>query len=268
MTIKAIIQEATKKLSDSGIITARLDCLILLEDTLAMSRAIILAHDEQEIPRAAYEAFDQAVTRRCAHEPLAYIRGRVMFYGREFVVTPEVLVPRPETEAIIDLVKKLPLKKNPSIADIGTGSGCIGVTLSLELPGSSVDLYDISDEALAIARQNSQLLQAQTSSHKSDLLTSLHGAYDVIVTNLPYVPDAYPINEAAEFEPALALFAGADGLNAYRDFWQQVSLLEHKPQYILTESLPSQHHALAMMARHHGYVLEKTSDFIQLLAAE
>lgn len=263
MTIGQLIAAATQKLRNCGIVTARLDCLILLEDVTGRDRAALLAHDDQVITAADYETFDKLLTRRCTHEPLAYIRGAVQFYGRRFTVSPQVLVPRPETESCVELVNELSLPPQTAIADIGTGSGCIGVTLALEHPAYHIDLYDIDTEALAVAHNNAVALGAKVRAYQSDLLASLRRHYDLIVTNLPYVPDHYPINEAAGFEPPLALFAGVDGLAAYRDFWRQIAQLEHRPDHIICESFPNQHHANALLARNQGYVFERANGFAQ-----
>jgi len=267
MTSGEFILNATKTLTDAGIETARLDALILLSDALKQDKSSILAHPEHILDDAQIAKLQGQVIERTKHTPLAYIRGKVMFYGREFIVTPAVLVPRPETEAIIELLVGLPLIDSPQIADIGAGSGCIGITAALELPRAQVDLYDIDQEALQVAERNNSVLKAGASAHQNDLLNNITKHYDVILANLPYVPDHFPVNEAAKQEPKLALFSGADGLDHYRTFWTQVSNLKENPSYILTEALPSQHHAIAMLARHAGYYLEKTRDFIQLFAA-
>lgn len=267
MTAGDFLAEATNTLAQAGIKTARLDCLILLEDTLGIERASIIAHPEAVLSDTDIQKLSSAITKRAQHIPLAYIRGKVMFYGREFIVSEDVLVPRPETEAIIDIVKALALKPGTRIADIGTGSGCIGITIALELNSTSVKLYDIDDQALAIARKNSDQLGAQNvSTAPLNVLEALPEACDVIVTNLPYVPENYPINEAAGFEPKLALFSGPDGLDHYRALWKQLGEASGKPQYVIAESLPSQHHAMAQLARNNGYVLEQADDFIQFFS--
>ena len=220
MNTGEFLAQATARLQAAGIDTARLDCLILLEDALGKNRATILAHPEQPIDKETLHTLELQLAQRVRHKPLAYIRGKSMFYGREFIVNQHVLVPRPETEDMINLLKKLPVK-DAQIADIGTGSGCIAITASLELPGNAVDAYDISQSALAIAERNSQQLAADIRCLTSDLLSSLVTNYNVILANLPYVPDHYPINTAAGFEPEVALFAGPDGMDTYKLFWQQ-----------------------------------------------
>jgi release factor glutamine methyltransferase len=267
MTTGECITKATKELSKAGIQTARLDVLVLLSDIFKQDKAAILAHPERILNDRDLAMLRAQIDQRITHTPLAYIRGKAMFYGREFTVTPAVLVPRPETEAIIELLMSLPISSSAKIADIGTGSGCIGLTAALELPEAHVDLYDIDDDALKVATRNRAKLGASANVAKSNILADITDSYDVLLANLPYVPNLFPINEAAKQEPALALFSGADGLDHYRTFWTQVASLTSKPTYVITESLPSQHHALATLARHAGYYLEETQDFIQRFVA-
>ena len=266
MSLQDVLARAIQQLQAANIPTARLDCLILLEDTLGINRASILAHPERNVTAAEQQHFMEMVDKRASHTPLAYIRGKAMFYGREFIVSEHVLVPRPETESIIEFLKKLPLDR-AVIADIGTGSGCIGITAALELPSSSVTLYDIDTYALAIALKNSMRLGAtNVACAPLNVLETLPEACDVILANLPYVPENYPVNQAATREPKLALFSGPDGLDHYRAFWHLTGQLAKKPHYIITESLPSQHHALAQLARNQGYALEQHDDFVQLFS--
>jgi release factor glutamine methyltransferase len=202
------------------------------------------------------------IRSRALHTPLAYIRGKAFFYGREFIVNEHVLVPRPETETIIDLLKALPLYK-PRIADIGTGSGCIGITTALELPSAIVQLYDIDPLAIMVARQNVAILKANVTVGQADMLDGVADV-DIILTNLPYVPEKYPINDAAAHEPPTALFAGEDGLDDYRSLWEQLQARTNKPQYVITESLPIQHQRLIALAKPAGFTQRAIDGFIQL----
>src|SRR5256885_12647046 len=145
MTIGEFLKTTAAALQQAGIESARLDMLILLEDELRQDRAVLLAHPEREIPAPIFARLYKKRTQREGHIPLAYIRGKAPFYGRNFVVNEHTLVPRPETEIMIVLLKKLAAGLVPGtrplrIADIGTGSGILGITACLELPGSSVDL--------------------------------------------------------------------------------------------------------------------------------
>lgn len=263
MTVGQFIDQATNKLDKAGITTARLDCLILLEDTLRIDRARILAHPETKIPIKTEVELNTKVIQRAAHRPLAYIRNQADFYGRTFTVNAHTLVPRPESEAIIDILKRCDLPKHATIADIGTGSGCLGITAALELPGSEVILSDVDKNALEIARQNSQAHLVKTSVLESNLLTNINSRLNVVLANLPYVPDSYPINQAAAHEPKLALYAGKDGLDLYRQLWQQISALADRPQFIITESLPSQHPGLEELAKKARYYLSVSDGLIQ-----
>lgn len=267
-SIETWLRAATRKLKNAGIDSARLDCLLLLEDELGLDRASILAHQDNKIPQLTEVALNTKIAQRAKHRPLAYLRGKVQFYGREFLVDERVLVPRPETEAMIDLLKAtkfslqstLPLR----LIDLGSGSGCIGITAALELPGAKVELWDIDPRTHVVALSNAKLHGVKPAFKPADLLRKPPiGHVDAILANLPYVPDSHPINEAAKHEPKLALFAGPDGLNLYRRFWQQTGSLAEPPLYIFTESMANQHRTLASLAKAAGYKLEATTGLIQ-----
>jgi len=257
----------THILRQAGIESARLDCLILLEDVTGQGRAHLLAHADLVLSSSQVSILNKSVVQRVRHIPLAYIRGRVVFYGRDFVVNKHVLVPRPESEDVINLLLDVPkLSPNPVIADVGTGSGCLGITAALELPKARVFLFDISPEALAVAQKNAQLHRVSVHCQQQSLLGAPYEQIqqlDVVLANLPYVPDDYPINQAATFEPKLALFSGTDGLEHYRTFWRQVSTLHRQPAYVIAESLPEQHPALVQLAAKAGYKLGKVQGYVQ-----
>jgi len=261
MRLDHFLTEATSQLLNAGIESARLDALILLEDALHEDRARLLAHPEMQIPSAKIQALRTKIDRRTTHVPLAYIRGEASFYTHNFIVTEHVLIPRPETESMITLLGDLPLPAGPRIADIGTGSGCIGITAALELPGAEVLLCDVDPQALDVARRNAQALQASVSFHQADLLAGLPPCH-VILANLPYVPNTYPINRAAKHEPAIALFAGTDGLDLYRRLFAEIEAV--KPVFILTEALLEQHNALAAIARAAGYRVVRADGLCQV----
>lgn len=271
MTVGSFLASATKTLTNAGIDSARLDCLVLLEDALAINRAHILANLETEISHTTEVDLNNKIVQRATHYPLAYLRGKSMFYGREFKVAPDVLVPRPETEAMINLLKNLQLPKHATIIDIGTGSGCLGITAALELSDAQIWLSDINKTALAIARQNATQHHVSASIVESDLLQLLQQtpttSFEIILANLPYVPRQYPINKAAEHEPKLAIFAGRDGLNLYRRMWEQILILPKKPRFIITESLTSQHAELAALAKKNKYRLVATEGLAQCFQA-
>lgn len=266
MTYDAFLQNSTKQLQAAGITTARLDTLILIEDELQRDRAAILAHPETLITPTQSVKLNKKIIQRIHHTPLAYIRQKAFFFGREYAVTPHVLVPRPETEALIELLKNTDLTQGARIADVGTGSGCIGITAALEIRGSNVDLYDIDIKALSVARKNAHMLQAGARCFQGNLLANLQATYDILLANLPYVPENHPINQAAQHEPSIALFAGNDGMGTYRSFWQQAAELPQKPAHIYTETFPSQHPLNEQLARNAGYAPQKSQGFAQHFA--
>lgn len=286
MLVDDWIKSNARALLAAGIDSARLDCLILLEDATTKDRSWLLAHPEHRLAADLVDSLDKKIKQRAEHKPLAYIRGYVEFYGRQFAVNEHVLVPRPESESIIELFKGLErfeglkeLPGEPVIVDIGTGSGALAISAKLELPQAVVIATDIDANCLAVARQNALALGAEVMFVEADLLRLKTGEKlptggnmlppaDIILANLPYVPDDYDINLAAAREPSLALFGGPDGLDLYRRLFLQLldQQLQQRPNHILTEALPSQHKLLASTAQSYGYGLRAQVGYIQLFA--
>ncbi|HSX46477.1 MAG TPA: peptide chain release factor N(5)-glutamine methyltransferase [Patescibacteria group bacterium] len=267
MIVESWLREKEGVLSAAGIATARLDCLVLLEDVLRTDRTQLLAHDDQELGSEQIAKLDSLIKRRANHEPLAYIRGKTEFYGRVFAITPATLEPRPETETMVEMLKAKVIKRLSfsSVVDVGTGSGAIAVTVKLEHPELTVSATEINPEALKVAKANAKKLEADIAFYQGNLLEPVpHLDEYIILANLPYVPDSHTINQAAMQEPKVAIFGGSDGLELYRELFGQISELKSGPVVILTESLPFQHHGLATIARHYGYIQEASEDFIQL----
>lgn len=267
MIVADWLKLSTELLEEIG--TARLDCLVLLEDAIGKERAWLLAHPEFELTRAQASGLTSKIKRRAKHEPLSYIRGKTEFYGREFKINKYVLEPRPESETMIDLLKEIATAKTNAankigIADVGAGSGAIGITAALELPNTSVHLYEIDKDALTIAKYNARRYKLKLQYYTSDLLDPNWGPYDIILANLPYVPDSYKLNDAAMNEPKIAIFGGEDGLDLYRRLFQQIASMTEKSAYVFTESLPFQHKKLAAIAKTSGFSQSNISDFIQV----
>jgi release factor glutamine methyltransferase len=266
MKLGQFLKSSTAKLDKVDISSARLDALILLEDALHKDRAWILAHPEHEITNIQVERINKKLERRARHIPLAYVRGHTEFYGRKFKVNRHVLEPRPESEAMIELAKKL-AKTGSAIADVGTGSGALGITVALEVRDSIVDLYDISAGAVAVAKHNTHLHELHLHCRKMNLLNRPLRFYDIILANLPYVPNNWHINQAAMAEPKIAIFGGSDGLDIYRKLFAQLEHFTWKPKFVLTEALPPQHQKLAAIAENHGFELHTSDDFIQVFSS-
>lgn len=262
-TIADYLRAATAQLALANIESARLDALILLEDALQLDRAYLLAHDDAVLSPEHLRTLYAQITQRQQHIPIAYIRGHTEFYGRRFIVNKHVLVPRPESESMIELLKSI-LHDIKCIADIGTGSGALAVTAALELPAAHVIATDIDAACLAVAQQNANQYNVAIEFLTGNLLKPIsNSAIDVLLCNLPYVPDNYPINDAARHEPSLALFAGPDGLDAYRSLTEQLSKHRRLAPHIITESLQSQHTDMATVLLRAGYTLVKTHNLAQ-----
>lgn len=284
MTIKQWLQNATQKLHNADIRTAQLDVQILLADALQKDRSWLHAHSNDNLTdyftRTVLAQLESEVERRAKHEPIAYIRGKQEFYGREFYVSPDTLTPRPETETMIELVLDhigdwgLGTAEELQIIDVGTGSGCIIVTAALELfkiqaLRSNIQYVglDISKPALKIARKNAGKFKVHIDFKEFDLLQDElpqlpnPNSQLLILANLPYVPENFKINLAASHEPPFAIYGGKDGLEYYRALFKQ--LQGHKC-IILTESLPPQQSELQKIAKRTGFMFQKTQDFIQV----
>lgn len=278
MTLGVLLKKMTELLTDAGIVTARLDTLLLMEDVTGKERAWILAHHEFVLDKKSIIKLGELVKRRANHEPLAYIRGRSEFYGREFLVTPDTLQPRSETETMIDLLKNL-LEHNYDVSrvrpwkmvDVGTGSGCLAITAKLEWPEAEVYATEINGAALKVAKMNAVKLRADVKFYKGNLLQPVSSLASsplplILLCNLPYVPDNHTINKAAMQEPAVAIFGGEDGLDLYRELFIQIRKVSVAPRYVLTESLPFQQKKLAEIAKEHDYIQTEEEDFIQIFS--
>jgi release factor glutamine methyltransferase len=191
----------------------------LLAHRLAVPRERLVAHPELVVDTADAETFIELARRRAAGEPLAYLLGDREFYGRSFTVSPDVLVPRPETELLVELaLERMRPIEGPRVLDLGTGSGCIAVTLALECRGAQVTATDASPAALELARGNARRLGASVAFHLGDWYGAVPAghAFDVIVANPPYVAAGDPHLDALRFEPMQALTDGRDGLACLR----------------------------------------------------
>jgi release factor glutamine methyltransferase len=193
---------------------------LLLGHVLGQSATWVLAHDDEVLEEDALLVFASLVARRAGGEPVAYLAGYREFFGRKFVVSPAVLIPRPETELLVEVaLAGMAASESPRILDMGTGSGCIAITLALESPSAKVSAIDSSEAALTVARRNAELLGAYIDFRHSDWFESLGGQrFDVIVANPPYIAAADPHLAEGDLrcEPLAALCSGADGLDALR----------------------------------------------------
>lgn len=226
MTLYREVRRARARLVAAGIPDdeAALDAELLARHVLGWERATFIAHQPEEAPAGFADRFEALIARRARREPVAYIRGTQEFWGRDFLVRPGALIPRPETELIVEealawsttRARGTPVR----VLDIGAGSGCLAVTLALELPDARVAATDVSANAIAIASENARRLGADVAFHRGGGLASAQPPFDLIVSNPPYVAEAdyrgLP-REVRDYEPETALVGGTDGLDVARE---------------------------------------------------
>jgi release factor glutamine methyltransferase len=217
MTIRTALAQGTELLGREGIPEPRLTAEVLLGHAVHCARSYFYAHPEQELREVEWLHYGRYLDERLKGKPTQYITKRQEFYGRDFAVSRDVLIPRPETELLVETVLKLSPAPG-TIIDIGTGSGAIAITLSLEL-ARPVIATDLSSQALAVAKSNAVRLEAAVHFVEADLLQSFAGeTASLIVSNPPYVPllDRESLQrEVRDWEPSLALFAGPTGTAIY-----------------------------------------------------
>ena len=231
VTIKQVLQEASARLRPATD-APRLEAEVLLGHVLKVSRTALLAHPERPVEAGQRARCSELVRRRAAGSPLPYLTGCVEFYGLAFEVTPDVLIPRPETETVVDLA----LARHPAtVVDVGTGSGCIAVSLAVRLPESAITAIDISPAALAVAQRNVERhgVAGRVELMVGDLLTPRPSPVDLIVCNLPYIPTGERASLPAsvrDHEPWLALDGGLDGLMVIRQLLAQAPAVLRSPE--------------------------------------
>lgn len=233
--LAAMAAAGRRRLEAAGFDAAKAgrDAVLLARSVLGWSAAEWLTRSDQAAPPNARDRFLARIERRASREPIAYITGEREFYGRAFKVTRAVLIPRPESEFVVEealllLARRAPGSHAPFIVDVGTGSGCLGVTLALEYPEARVVATDISGAAIAVATENAQALGAgdRVEFREGAFLAGIDGPIDLVVANPPYVaetdrPAMAP--DVKDFEPAVALFGGQDGLDTIRALLPLVS---------------------------------------------
>lgn len=221
MTIRAALQHATELFERDGVSAPRLTAEVLLADVLGRDRSFLYGHSEDALAAESNDAFLRAIDQRAAGTPTQYITRHQEFYGRDFLVTPDVLIPRPETEHVVETALRL-APPGAAIVDAGCGSGAIAISLTLEMPGAPATVFatDISHSALAVSRENACRLGARVHLIECDLVSAIAPrSIDLLVSNPPYIPleeEAGLPREVREHEPHKALFAGPGGLDAYR----------------------------------------------------
>ena len=252
-TLRSALDDGAERLSSSSQ-QPRRDAELLLMHVMGCDRVFLLTHPDAKLDTAQKEALDAALRRRAAHEPMQYILGEQEFYGLRMEVTPDVLIPRPETEHLVEallahVAHDLPLK----IADVGTGSGAIAVALAHLLPLAEITALDLYPQALQIAKRNAEAhsVAGRMRFLQSDLLAAVEGeSFDAIVSNPPYIADSEVLEaQVSEWEPHTALFAGQTGLEIYERLIPQAAAALKPGGWLLLEIGHGQQAAIAALLR-------------------
>ncbi|MBC8477271.1 MAG: peptide chain release factor N(5)-glutamine methyltransferase [Dehalococcoidia bacterium] len=253
MNVKEVLDDARKVLTDSNIEDAPLEAEVLLRDTLKKDRVGLYLALDDELSTEQQNAFRDRLARRLDDEPTAYILGHREFYGRDFLVDASVLVPRPETELLVEKALEIARKHRLFvIAEVGTGCGAVAISLALELPHATVYANDISASALEVARTNSRKHGVSDRVHllRGDLLDTLPEPVEMVVANLPYVRESdLPRSGPVSREPRLALDGGTDGLDKIRRLCIQAQAVPGSGGYLLLEVGEGQARAVSAFLR-------------------
>lgn len=246
MTVQQALQHAIRQLQAEPVGSPRMAAEALLMHVISRDRAFLHAHPEYGLTAAEANQFEEAVAKRAAGIPLQYITGHQEFFGLDFIVTPAVLIPRPETEHLVESGLEVICAShidNPRIIDVGTGSGCIILSVAHSLLNAALHAVDISPEALSVAKENAERLHLgdKVTFHRGDLLTDFLGtpsSFDFVLSNPPYVglSEADKVQrEVREHEPPMAVFAGEHGLDIYERLVPQAHRVLKPGGYLLME---------------------------------
>src|SRR6185369_1851828 len=270
-SIADAIREATQVLNSAGVPEARREAGSLLSFVLGKDRTFLISHADDAIDEDSLRGFQEFVERRAAGEPLQYITGVQDFYGREFRVTPDVLIPRPETELLVEAALQIVGQTAPFICDVGTGSGCIAVTLLCELVNARALAIDKSPTALEIAKLNAEdySVADRTLFVVSDCFNSLDSRdyeFDLIVSNPPYVAESALEGlqrEVRDHEPLIALSPGGDGLSVIRRLIDEGSTFIKPNGHLLMEIGFDQGEAVESLIRKSAWSLREIRPDLQ-----
>lgn len=268
MTISDWLAEATRQLVFATVPSARLDAELILAHTLRKPRTWLHGHGDDTLDARSLEIANARLDLRLDRVPVAYIVGHKEFHGRNFKVTTATLIPRPESEVLLELLQAA-LPKNISLiaerplrlVDVGTGSGNLGITAKLEHPELEVSLLDVSRHALNVAEDNAKSLGAAVATLTSDLLTAYPFVADIIIANLPYVDPGWERSLETNHEPASALFADNNGLALIFELIAQTKEKLALNGKLILEADPEQHAAIIKEAGRYGLALSEQRDY-------
>lgn len=255
MTYRALCQLATDKMTDVQIENASVDAWLLMEAVCEINRSFFFVHGNEDVPDEQEKRYLELTEKRCTHIPLQYLTGQQEFMGIPFKVTPDVLIPRQDTEVLVEEALKY-LTPGQKVLDMCTGSGCIAISLKSFVPEAEVTAVDVSEGALAIARYNSEQNKLPVTFAQSDLFDAIQDKYDMIVSNPPYIPSAVIktlMPEVKEHEPMMALDGTEDGLYFYDKITRESIRFLKEGGMLLYEIGHDQGEAVSAMMAAAGY---------------
>lgn len=255
MTYREAVEFGTKCLTDAGVPDAALDAWYLLQMVCKIERSYYYVHGEEDITQDAQKEYEIAVQKRAEHIPLQYIIGEQEFMGLRFKVNSNVLIPRQDTETLVEQVLKI-VKPGMKVLDLCTGSGCVLISVLKNAPELTGMGSDISQTALLVAKENAKLHEVDAEWVRSDLFDNITETFDVIMANPPYIPTGEILSlmpEVRDFEPENALDGGADGLDFYRKITGQVKDYLNPGGYVYMEIGYDQGEAVSELMRNAGF---------------
>lgn len=255
MTYREAVEFGTKCLTDAGVPDAALDAWYLLQMVCKIERSYYYVHGEEDITQDAQKEYEIAVQKRAEHIPLQYIIGEQEFMGLRFKVNSNVLIPRQDTETLVEQVLKI-VKPGMKVLDLCTGSGCVLISVLKNAPELTGMGSDISKTALLVAKENAKLYEVDAEWVRSDLFDNITETFDVIMANPPYIPTGEILSlmpEVRDFEPENALDGGADGLDFYRKIAGQVKDYLNPGGYVYMEIGYDQGEAVSELMRNAGF---------------
>lgn len=266
-TISFWLKNAAKSMKDTGIPSARLDAELILANTLRKNRTYLHAYLDEEIDPRRVDIANARLDLRLDRVPMAYILGYKEFYGRKFTVSPAVLVPRPESEDMISLFLDATAGEieRKVLIDVGTGSGCLGITAALERTNISVILSDISKDALRIAEKNADEHRARVKIQQQSLLNGQLEPVDYIFANLPYVDKDWEVSPELQYEPKIALFTEDGGLKLILELIRQAPHCLTPNGQLFIEADPTQHERIIQAAARQNFKLATIQRYIIVL---